>query len=218
MARAQTKSQDIPAQGEDRLQDAPRGPQGSEPNSQHAGKADGLYYGQAGDYRSIHGNELTMHGMHEGDSDAPMHPGWDIDFSRRNLKTPEPRAGFDQRWIRCENRDNQDLMNLQKQRRMGWMPRDPSTIPEHQHFYPVMKHSSGPDCIYVGGMMLCERPIQLSERARQAVRAKVQRQKAAVSEAITSQNTKNMRRGLPPIHIEERREIERGRRPVLQDD
>lgn len=214
---ATPKRNSRPAHGAARLEDVPQGADGSELHGQSFGQADGL----ANDYASIHDTEeLTMHRMHEGDSDAPLHPGWNLNFmSRTNLEAPPPRAGYEQRWIRCEFRDGHDHLNLQKQYRQGWQPRDPATIPEHDRMYPVMKHSSGADCIYVGGMMLCERPIQIGNRARAMVRATVQRYKAAVSEALQSENAKNMRRGLPPIRMEEHREIETGkRRPKLQDD
>lgn len=98
--------------------------------------------------------------------------------SSGSLVAPKPRDGFAQRWVRVSARGDQDHRNWLRAMQMGWRPRDPSTIPQSEHYYPVVSDGTR-TLVRVGDLILCEMPEQMAERHRAAVRAKTQHQRTA---------------------------------------
>ena len=76
------------------------------------------------------------------------------------LPTPNPEPGYGFRWIRVSTRGEDDPMNISSKLREGWEPVKASEHPEIQ-LMNVGKPRY-PDCIEVGGLMLCKTPTEFA--------------------------------------------------------
>jgi len=76
------------------------------------------------------------------------------------LEAPEARPGFSQRWIATMVLGQETPTNVAKRLREGWVPRDPKTVKEIQHF-PTIEHGRFAGHIGIEGMVLCEMPTNM---------------------------------------------------------
>jgi hypothetical protein len=76
------------------------------------------------------------------------------------LPDPEPEDGWAFRWIRLATLNNPDPLNISSKLREGWEPVKASTQPKLQIL--SNPQSRFPDCIEVGGLLLCKTPVEFS--------------------------------------------------------
>ena len=76
------------------------------------------------------------------------------------LEAPEPRPGYAQRWVATMVLGQETPTNVAKRLREGWVPRDPKTVKEIQHF-PTIEHGRFAGHIGIEGMVLCEMPTNM---------------------------------------------------------
>jgi hypothetical protein len=166
-----------------------------------------------------------MHQTRESQSDARNTPRMsvpDIDWrSPMALDAPPPRPGFEQRWIRMTLKGGEhDVQNVNTKSRLGWTPRDPTTIPEGQLFSSISTQAGAHGgVIRVGNMVLHEIDKRLLKRQRQINMAKAQAQEEAVVRSDTDKASREgQRAGYDPIVREERTNVSTGRRPSTLAD
>ena len=75
------------------------------------------------------------------------------------LEAPEARPGYAQRWVATMVLGQETPTNVAKRLREGWVPRDPKTVKEIQHF-PTIEHGKFAGHIGIEGMVLCEMPTK----------------------------------------------------------
>ena len=78
------------------------------------------------------------------------------------LADPNPEPGFAFRWIRVSTLNAPDASNISAKLREGWEPVKASMHPEMQFFGNA--NSRFPDCIEIGGLMLCKTPVEFTEQ------------------------------------------------------
>jgi hypothetical protein len=76
------------------------------------------------------------------------------------LEAPEARPGMSQRWVATMVLGQETPTNVAKRLREGWVPRDPKTVKEIQHF-PTIEHGRFAGHIGIEGMVLCEMPTEM---------------------------------------------------------
>lgn len=175
------------------------------------------------------GGEYTPH-MHPASMVAPMEMDQEASFQSGSmdpplmqpdsqvrtgsLVAPAPRNGMDQRWVRASARGDNDTRNWLAAMNAKWRPRDPATIPESEHYYPVVDDGSR-SVIRVGDLVLCERPLVISEQKRQENRQRADQfaGKGMVESAQLGAQSRNegTTRGL---EVEDKVTSTRGRRPA----
>ena len=95
-----------------------------------------------------------------------------------NLSAPPPRPGMSQLWVRTGIRGDDDMNNVSKHMRVGWLPRRADTVPV-EHASPTIKEGQFAGCVGVHGVVLFEIPVErvrqqkkyYAEKSRQQVRA-----------------------------------------------
>lgn len=135
-----------------------------------------------------------------------------------NLKAPHPRPGYVQRWIRSDFRSEADNLNWQHKMREGWVPRDPATVPEVEVFFGSRSHMDK-SVISVGGLILCEKPIQQHRAKQMAVREATRRQEQSVQMETDKTSREGMRQGYAPIVRQDEVAVSTGKRrpPTLSE-
>lgn len=94
------------------------------------------------------------------------------------LPTPEPREGLVYRWVRSSMLGRTDNVNVSSKFREGWQPVPAS---EFRDLKVVADHDSRfPDNIEVGGLILCQAPVELMQQRREYQARKAQGQMEAV--------------------------------------
>lgn len=78
------------------------------------------------------------------------------------LPDPEPEPGYAFRWIRLSTLNNADPSNISAKLREGWEPVKAATQPKL--FSMSTPNSRFPDCIEIGGLLLCKTPVELTEQ------------------------------------------------------
>lgn len=166
-------------------------------------------------------SRLSMYEGRENESDARNTPRMSTqDYTWRrpmNLDAPEPRPGYAQRWVRSELRSEKDNLNWQGKVREGWVPRDPSTVPDAEAFFGQGSHL-GQAVIRVGGLILMEMPIQKLDSKRRAIAEASRRQEQSVSVETDKISREGQRFGAPPIVREDEVRATTGRRPNIMAD
>lgn len=166
--------------------------------------------------KSLHESDLhsTPHQTHEAE---PLHVQSTLAEWKepRNLDAPPARPGFVQRWVRVEDRDGKDALNMNNKLREGWRPRMLETIPQEFRDFPIEKHASLGDVLIVGGCVLMEMPQQLADSRNRQVRARIARQNRAVAEDANAVSEAGVRKGMPPLVREEQQRVTF---PVIQKD
>lgn len=116
------------------------------------------------------------------------------------LKAPPPRQGKVQRWIRASIGNVSDPSNYQKKTyRYGWSPRPASTVPEESRWFTEEQRVEG--IIRVGGMVLCERPIEIEKSHREYIDKQTAGQRARVDHELRTSAF-----------------VEKGMRPFVQEN
>lgn len=81
------------------------------------------------------------------------------------LPTPEPRDGYEYRWVRSAMLGQLDNVNVSSKFREGWEPVPASEVPELKI---LNDHGSRfPDNIEVGGLILCKCPAEIMRQRRE---------------------------------------------------
>jgi len=179
------------------------------------------YTDEGGDY-TPHMHPSSMVGTMEMDQEASFQSGSmdpplmqaDSQVRTGSLAAPNPRNGMDQRWVRASARGDNDTRNWLSAMNAKWRPRDPATIPESEHYYPVVDDGSR-SVIRVGDLVLCERPEVISDQKRQENRQRADQfagKGAVESEQLGAQSrNEGTTRGL---EREDKVTSTRGRRPA----
>jgi len=138
----------------------------------------------------------------------------DMEWRRpTNLDAPPARPGYKQRWIRAQFRSDQDNLNWSQKLREGWTPRDPATVPDVSSYFPVRDHSAGTGVIQVGGLVLCEMPLQKAESRARKIAEATRRQQDSVSADTDKASADARRLGVPGIERDDNVVSRVGRRP-----
>jgi hypothetical protein len=129
------------------------------------------------------------------------------------------RPGYAQRWIRVKKGKENDAQNLFAAQRRGWAPRSPNTVPKSMQWLCSQREGIG-DCIGTPDMVLMERPNELNAREVEAKR----RGRRAIEQAVKSNLFSEYKQmggsatGFTAPADESSSQVERGRRPAIQDD
>jgi hypothetical protein len=116
------------------------------------------------------------------------------------------RPGHVQKWIRVTLAGEDDARNVGKMQRLGWKPREASTVP-NGYSPPTIRNTALGDVIGVGDLVLFEIPEILAQRYRSIKDAKLQQQMQAVNmqrardtgDALTEVNHRSTATPIPTI-------------------
>jgi len=87
-----------------------------------------------------------------------LHPASDTPWVvPTSLEAPPKRNGYRQKWVRTAIRQVDDVQNVSRKFREGWLPRPSNTVPK-QFSVPTIRSGQFAGCIGVEGMILCEMP------------------------------------------------------------
>lgn len=106
------------------------------------------------------------------------------------LPEPVPEAGYVYRWVRVSTLNNADPMNISAKLREGWEPVKASQHPELQ--MAASKDSRFPDCVEIGGLMLCKIPQEMAEQRDTYYREQAQQQMHSVDNTFMRENDPRM--------------------------
>lgn len=115
-------------------------------------------------------------------SDTPWAPG-------ASLEAPPARPGYRQKWLRVSIFGRDDVRNVARQFREGWMPRPADTTPKNLHV-PRINGGQFAGCIGVEGMVLCEIPERMAEQRNRHYRRKAEALAQDIEKNIASINRK----------------------------
>ena len=77
------------------------------------------------------------------------------------LPSPTPRPGYTHRWVRVSSRGTVDATNVSSKLREGW---EPVKAVDHPEVTLVdIEQERFADNIVIGGLLLCEAPVELIE-------------------------------------------------------
>lgn len=81
------------------------------------------------------------------------------------LPEPRPEPGYKLRWVRTSIHDHQDITNVHKAMREGWVPCARADHPELSLVSLAGLRNDAPSGneIIIGGLMLMKRPVELCE-------------------------------------------------------
>lgn len=108
------------------------------------------------------------------------------------LPSPTPRDGWVFRWIRSTLLDKSDNKNVSRRFREGWEPVAASQVPELKIKNDL--NSQWPDCVEVGGLLLCRAPEEMVKRRRDHLDQKNDLQMRSVDEDFMRENNPNMKK------------------------
>jgi hypothetical protein len=94
---------------------------------------------------------------------------------------------MDQRWVRYAVGNEEDPGNWAQKEREGWRPRDPKTLQKKHQSAARIDRGDFAGFIGFRGTVLCERPLQISEKFRQANRAKIDTNTATIERELAAQ-------------------------------
>ncbi len=129
------------------------------------------------------------------------------------LDAPPPRPGMTQRWIRTAVGLSADPKNVSRKIREGWQPRLASTTPEG-YSPPTIAFQQFGEVIGVEDVILCERPLKMTQQRNAYYRKKTQRMTQAVEEDLHRVEVPGL-----PIEMTSRTRVQRRvRTPVVDED
>lgn len=108
------------------------------------------------------------------------------------LPDPTPEPGFSFRWIRVSSLGNSDPMNISSKLREGWEPVKASEHPELKHFGGGSDNKRFPDCVEIGGLMLCKIPQEFSDQRKEYFQKQTDNQLASVDNTFMRDNDPRM--------------------------
>jgi hypothetical protein len=106
------------------------------------------------------------------------------------LPDPEPEAGYAFRWIRLSTLDKADPVNISSKLREGWEPVKAASQPAMQLF--ATPGGRFPDCIEVGGLLLCKTPVEFTEQRDEYYRQQAESQMQSVDNTFMRENDPRM--------------------------
>lgn len=147
---------------------------------------------------------------HESRDGDPVHGFAEFDFTEppQFLLAPDSRPGMDQRWVASKVLGQDVPLTYSQQIREGWRPRDPSTIEGFQSFRIGSGDHAG--CIGVDGLILCERPKEISRKFR----ARIDEQNRLQEMSVEEQIRQTAEQGGVPISVQRKSTTKFGRRAV----
>jgi len=145
-----------------------------------------------------------------------VHDDFD-DFVGQDTALPNipEQFGFDQRWIRTMIGGEPDPVNVSRAFSKGWKRRDPDTLPAN--FRALRSYQEGiGDSVGVSGMVLMERPKQISQKFKDAKDERTKSQMDSVDDNLFKEHTAGSGFGAPK-RVEDKTEVTRGK-PISVDD
>ena len=94
------------------------------------------------------------------------------------LPKPDPRPGFDHRYVRASMRGEADNINVSQAMREGWVPILAEEYPELMIVSD--RGSQYPDNVLIGGLLLCKRPVEIGKKIEEHARKELNQQMDAV--------------------------------------
>ena len=106
------------------------------------------------------------------------------------LPTPNPIDGIDFRWVRQANKGEHDPVNFSRSLKEGWEPCKAADHPEIIGIVvPGMKKTG---FVEVGGLILCKRPVEMSQQRAAYYKSKTAGQMETVDNNLMRENDPRM--------------------------
>ena len=106
------------------------------------------------------------------------------------LPDPNPEEGYAFRWIRIASLGKDDATNISGKLREGWEPVRASDHPEIRLF--GSSNPKFPDCVEVGGLLLCKTPVEFTEQRNEYFRKQAEAQMSSVDNTYMRENDPRM--------------------------
>ena len=107
------------------------------------------------------------------------------------LPDPKPEAGYAYRWVRIASLGKDDATNISGKLREGWEPVKASDHPEIRLFGSD-SNAKFPDCVEVGGLLLCKTPVEFTEQRNSYYRNQAEAQMQSVDNTYMRENDPRM--------------------------
>ena len=107
------------------------------------------------------------------------------------LPDPTPEAGYAYRWVRIASLGKDDATNISGKLREGWEPVKASDHPEIRLFGSG-SNAKFPDCVEVGGLLLCKTPVEFTEQRNAYYRNQAEAQMQSVDNTYMRENDPRM--------------------------
>jgi hypothetical protein len=107
------------------------------------------------------------------------------------LPDPKPEEGYAFRWIRIASLGKDDATNISGKLREGWEPVKASDHPEIRLFGSD-SNAKFPDCVEVGGLLLCKTPVEFTEQRNSYYRNQAEAQMQSVDNTYMRENDPRM--------------------------
>ena len=107
------------------------------------------------------------------------------------LPDPTPEAGYAYRWVRIASLGKDDATNISGKLREGWEPVKASDHPEIRLFGSD-SNAKFPDCVEVGGLLLCKTPVEFTEQRNAYYRQQAEAQMQSVDNTYMRENDPRM--------------------------
>ncbi len=106
------------------------------------------------------------------------------------LPDPTPEPGYAYRWIRISSLGKDDATNISGKLREGWEPVRAADHPEIRLF--GSSNPKFPDCVEVGGLLLCKTPVEFTEQRNEYYRKQAEAQMSSVDNTYMRENDPRM--------------------------
>ncbi len=106
------------------------------------------------------------------------------------LPDPTPEPGYAYRWIRISSLGKDDATNISGKLREGWEPVRAADHPEIRLF--GSSHPKFPDCVEVGGLLLCKTPVEFTQQRDDHFRKQAEAQMQSVDNTYMRENDPRM--------------------------
>jgi hypothetical protein len=106
------------------------------------------------------------------------------------LPDPTPEPGYAYRWIRISSLGKDDATNISGKLREGWEPVRAADHPEIRLF--GSSNPKFPDCVEVGGLLLCKTPVEFTEQRNEYYRKQADAQMSSVDNTYMRENDPRM--------------------------
>ena len=106
------------------------------------------------------------------------------------LPNPDPRPGWDHRWIRTATLGNEDNTNVSQKFREGWVPVKKEDYPEIQVMSDVNSRFEGN--IEIGGLLLCKAPTEEMDKRKQYYESAAAQQMESVDNSFMKETDPRM--------------------------
>jgi hypothetical protein len=136
------------------------------------------------------------------------------------LYAPKPREGFVQRWVRSHVHGVEDHGNLKTAERLGYAPRNPANLTEHERAQLPIRTVGSVSFIQIEDLVLCEIPVDRYKRNLAVTQNRTDRQFDAVMEPLREESRRSQKAGFKPVQITQSSRVHTGgpRRPPVMDD